>query len=72
MTRRGFVVSPHFSGSYTPPHTLHYGGVVSSNGGDYIIDAVCWAMLVSEQGRLYQVEEEIVCFIPMLTDPVFM
>jgi len=22
MTRRGFVVSPHFSSSYTPPHTL--------------------------------------------------
>ncbi len=42
----------------THTYTLHYGRVVYSKGNEHIIDAVCCAMLVREQGYLNQVGEE--------------
>ncbi len=53
----------------THTYTLANGNVIYSKGNDHIVDAVRCAMLAHEQGKLDG--EEVVCVMPVLTDPIF-
>ena len=52
-------------------YTLQDGRVVYAKANDHTIDAVRCAMLVPEQANLYQVGEETVTLMPVMTSPVF-
>lgn len=55
----------------THTYTLSNGNIIYSKGNDHIVDAVRCAMLSHEKGSLDQVREEVVCVLPVLTNPIF-
>jgi hypothetical protein len=55
----------------THTYTLQNGNVIYSKGNDHIVDAVRCAVLAHEESKIEDVEVQIVCLMPVLTDPIF-
>ncbi|MHB9124562.1 MAG: terminase large subunit domain-containing protein [Armatimonadota bacterium] len=55
----------------THTYTLQNGNVIYSKGNDHIVDAVRCAVLAHEESKIEDVEVQVVCLMPVLTDPIF-
>ncbi|MHB1462033.1 MAG: terminase large subunit domain-containing protein [Armatimonadota bacterium] len=55
----------------THTYTLSNGNIIYSKGNDHIIDAVRCAVLMHEHGSIEAANEQMVCLMPVLTNPIF-